>query len=159
MPSILNQTNSGPGGNDLNSFKNGRTIKTLIAANTPLYRIVTNENSKLGLLGNNFIEGAYWFDNMTFNEIARKVNYEKTNASLTNLSRSGLAVTPQFNALADRLIAIVLKQDVYGWKGEAAEQEYNIGNGKKVKLPGGLIQIWIPNLTAEVAAFKFYHSI
>lgn len=95
----------------------------------------------------------------TFNEISSRVNYDSPLSSITTFARIGLGITKDMSKLAESFIGIYLKADVYAWKGKAAKQFEYLKNGIRIVYPGELVQLWIPNLTLQIAGFKFFHSI
>jgi len=159
MTSILNDNIPRPKPYVIESFKDGSFIKTIIRVGTPLYRIVSKEDSVRGVRGSNFVSGEFWFDHDTFLKITGKVNYEIPSKSITNLARKGLAITPKFSVTADSIIGATLLQDVYAWKGAAEMQLETSKSGVKKVYKGGLTQLWIPNLSEKIVRYKFFHTI
>lgn len=152
MATIINQGISGPSGDILASFKNGQCSRILIKQGENIYRIVTNGES-------NCVEGAFWVDRDSFNDICSCVEYSSPLTSFTNIARNKVALTTKFSRLANGLICVSLNADIYAWKGKAEMQYEIMKNGIRVKYPGGLNQLWIPNITARVANYSFFHSL
>ncbi len=159
MTNILNVDIDYPKPYVVESFKNGRFIKTPIHSGTPLYRIVSKEDQINNVRGNNFVSGEFWFDHDTFLKISSEVNYEVPSKSITDLSRHGLAITSKFSMTADSIIGVTLLQEVYAWKGTAAKQLETYKNGIKQLYHGGLTQLWIPNLNEKIVRYRFFHTI
>lgn len=159
MTLILNDNTARPKPYVIQSFKNGSCKKTMIPKGTRIYRIVSKEDSKKNVSGNNTVSGEFWIDHQTFLKISAQVNYEEYTKSITNLARNGLALTSDFSITADSVICVTVLQNVYGWVGTAARQLETFNNGMKMLYRGGLTQLWIPNLNENIVRYQFFHSI
>jgi hypothetical protein len=141
------------------TFRKGIFERIQMAKGDLIYRIATKNDEKNKVIGNNFLEGTFWIDSETFKQLSSRLDYDSFLGSLTSIARNALALTTDFSKLADCLIGAELKVEAYAWRGKTASQTEYFKNGVKWIYPGNSYQLWLPNLNAKSATFKFFHSI
>jgi hypothetical protein len=112
------------------SFR-GAPVKTLLSPGTRLYRLVT-------LVTGNYFDSAWWMPEAVFSELRDDVNKSSHGGGrlLRNYVAEYMALPSGKTQLC--VVEIELTTSVYAWLGESSAL---------FKRPGGMPQVFLPNLT------------
>ena len=124
-----------------------------------LFRLGTTRSPAFN--GSDVFGSPWWIPAASYRLIAKTA--DRTGASITDVTRSRLAVAPAWNPLMDWLMVIALKKAVQAWIGPARPQPLS-DRDRSVILLGFYDQAYVPGLappeamSSEAAMLTYYGS-
>jgi hypothetical protein len=140
------------------AFK-GSPKRVLFRPGDRLYRFTSHADGEFE--GNELFKGAWWHPSRTFNAIVRTAH--RTQTSIVESARAGLAVNRKWNPTMEWLVLIELTGEAYGWVGPTRHQPVE-GQDRSALLIGNLPQVYMPGLagggngSSSPYAFIYYYG-
>lgn len=132
----------------------GMAYPTLFPAGTDLYRFLSPQAWNLGMVSSGMVDDPFfpgnkvvsdsWIDHQTFAEIRRAAH--DSDLPISTVAQSGLGVNYRWSPSMREFGWVKLRYPVYGLVGASNRRLFSPSLSG-----GGIQQIWMPNLTTDIA--------
>jgi len=121
-----------------------QATKILLEHGTLLCRFITAESAQHDIQGNEIFASPWWLH--WSSALADILRWNRAHASPAQTIRARMAVTSEMNQKMNNLAQIVLREQVYAWKGIARHQT---DRNRRLTYMGGGEQLFLPNLASR----------